>query len=138
MGDIRRILLVDDSTTVCRMVEILLRQCGFEQIEVAHDGKTALDRLAASSFEIIICDWEMEPMTGLDVLHQVRRQQRTRDIPFILMSAKKDPQWILEATQAGADCLLAKPFTAAMLRAKIAQIGGKLERQSIDRGAAVL
>ena len=138
MGDIRRVLVVDDSTTVCRMVELLLRQCGFEQIEAVQDGKTALDRLAASPFEIIICDWEMEPITGLEVLHQVRRQQKTRGIPFILMSAKKEPNWIAEAMQAGADCLLAKPFNAAMLRAKIAQIGGKLERQLIDRGAAVL
>jgi CheY-like chemotaxis protein len=125
MGDIRRVLVVDDSTTVCRMVEMLLRKCGFEQIEVVQDGKTALDRLGASPFAIIICDWEMEPMNGLEVLYQVRRRQETRDIPFILMSAKKEPHWILEATQAGADCLIAKPFDAATLRAKIGQIGNK-------------
>jgi two-component system chemotaxis response regulator CheY len=138
MGDSRRVLIVDDSATVCRIVESLLRQCGFEQIEVAHDGKTALDRLAASPFEIIICDWEMQPLSGLEVLHQVRRSRKTNGIPFILMSAKKDPHWISEATQAGADCLIAKPFDAATLRSKIAQVGGKLERQSFDRGAAVL
>jgi CheY-like chemotaxis protein len=110
------------------MVEMLLRKCGFEQIEVVQDGKTALDRLGASPFEIIICDWEMEPMNGLEVLYQVRRRQETRDIPFILMSAKKEPHWILEATQAGADCLIAKPFDAATLRAKIGQIGNKRKR----------
>jgi CheY-like chemotaxis protein len=138
MGYSQRILVVDDSATVCRVVESLLRQCGFEQIEVVHDGETALDRLAASPFEIIICDWEMEPLNGLEVLHQVRRSHKTKGIPFILMSAKKEPHWTSEAMQAGADCLIAKPFNAAMLRAKIAQVGGKLERQLIDRGAAVL
>jgi two-component system chemotaxis response regulator CheY len=108
------------------------------KIEVVHDGNTALDRLTSSRFDIIVCDWEMEPMTGLEVLHQVRYQKRTQHIPIILMSAKKEPHWIFEATQAGADCLIAKPFNAAMLRAKIAQIGGKLERQIIDRGPLVV
>jgi two-component system chemotaxis response regulator CheY len=123
MRDIRRVLVVDDSTTVCRMVEALLRKCGFDQIDVVHDGKTALDRLQASPFDIIICDWEMEPMNGLEVLYQVRRHQVTRAIAFILMSAKKEPSWVMQATQAGADCLIAKPFDAPTLREKIAQIG---------------
>jgi two-component system chemotaxis response regulator CheY len=110
------------------MVEMLLHKCGFEEIEVVQDGKTALDRLGQSPFDIIICDWEMEPMNGLEVLYNVRRRQETRAIPFILMSAKKEPQWVLEAMQAGADCLIPKPFDAATLRAKIAQIGGARER----------
>jgi two-component system chemotaxis response regulator CheY len=122
MQDIRRVLVVDDSPTVCRMVETLLRECGFEQIEAVQDGKTALDRLRTSPFEIIICDWEMEPMNGLEVLNGVRRRQETRAIPFILMSAKKEPRWVLEAKQAGADCLISKPFDATTLRGKIAQI----------------
>lgn len=134
MRDIRRVLVVDDSATVCRMVEMLLHKCGFDQIEVVQDGKTALDRLAASPFEIIICDWEMEPMSGLEVLDRVRRCQDTRATPFILMSAKREPRWVLEATQAGADCLIAKPFDAATLRAKIAQIGaGRRELNNRDK-----
>jgi two-component system chemotaxis response regulator CheY len=128
MRDTRRVMVIDDSTTVCRMVEMLLHKCGFERIEVVQDGKTALNRLGVSPFEIIICDWEMEPMSGLEVLYQVRRRRETRTIPFILMSAKREPRWVLEATQAGADCLIAKPFDAATLRTKIAQIGGMRAR----------
>jgi len=137
MGDIRRVLVVDDSVTVCRMVEMLLRKCGFDQIEVAHDGKTALDLLEASPFEIIICDWEMEPMSGLEVLYQVRRRPETRAISFILMSAKKEPRWVFDATQAGADCLIAKPFDAATLRQKITQLGGMRERELVDRAKSL-
>jgi two-component system, chemotaxis family, chemotaxis protein CheY len=122
MRDKRRVLVVDDSATVCRMVEKLLRMCGFEEIETVQDGASALDRLTVSPFEIIICDWEMESVNGLDVLRELRRRQETRAIPFILMSARKEPRWVAEAMAAGADCLIAKPFDAATLRAKIAQI----------------
>jgi CheY-like chemotaxis protein len=119
MKDIRRVLVIDDSTATCRVVEALLRQCGFENVETVQDGKTALDRVRVSAFDIIICDWEMEPMNGLDVLDRLRRHPKTRAIPFILMSAKKEPRWVVEALQAGADCLIAKPFDAVKLRAKI-------------------
>jgi two-component system chemotaxis response regulator CheY len=79
--------------------------------------------MLTSGFDIIICDWEMEPMSGPEVLHRVRRHPRTKAIPFILMSAKKEPRWVLEAMQAEANCLLAKPFDSAPLKAKIAQVG---------------
>jgi two-component system, chemotaxis family, chemotaxis protein CheY len=79
--------------------------------------------MLTSGFDIIICDWEMEPMSGPEVLHRVRRHPRTKAIPFILMSAKKEPRWVLEAMQAEANCLLAKPFDSATLKAKIAQVG---------------
>lgn len=128
MVDTRRVLVIDNSVTVCRVVETLLRKCGFEQIEIVDDGMAALDRIRMSAFDIIICDWEMEPMNGLELLQQVRGNPATRAISFILMSAKKEPNWVLEATQAGADCLLAKPFDVDTLRAKIAQIGGVRER----------
>jgi two-component system chemotaxis response regulator CheY len=121
--DVRRVLLVDDSAVVCRMVETLLRTIGFEQIEVAHDGSPAPERLQASRFEIISCDWEMEPINGLEVLRQVRGRQETKSVPLVLMSARKDPQWVSAAMEAGADCLIAKPFGAATLKAKIHQIG---------------
>jgi DNA-binding response OmpR family regulator len=68
-------------------------------------------------------DWEMEPINGLEVLRQVRGRQETKSVPFVLMSARKDPQWVSAAMEAGADCLIAKPFGAATLKAKIHQIG---------------
>ncbi len=128
MPDPRRILVVDNSQTVCRMVDMLLRKCGFEQIDVVHDGRAALERLRAGPYDIILCDWEMEPMSGLKVLHHVRRDPSTRSTPFILMSAKREPHWVLQATQSGADCLLAKPFDAGTLKAKLGQIAVSRER----------
>ncbi len=128
MPDNRRILVVDDSATVCRMVDALLRKCGFEQIDTMQDGRAALVHLRKTPVSIILCDWEMEPMSGLEVLYHVRRYPETRAIPFILMSAKKEPHWVLEATEAGADCLIAKPFDAVTLRAKIGQVGMVHER----------
>jgi two-component system chemotaxis response regulator CheY len=123
MADIRRVLIVDDSATVCHLVQGLLRNCGFEQIDIVQDGKAALDCMQRSAFDIIICDWEMEPMSGIEVLKEVRRDPCTRATPFILMSAKKELSWVLEAKKAGADCLITKPFDAGILKMKIAQLG---------------
>jgi CheY-like chemotaxis protein len=81
-----------------------------------------LAQLRAKPYDIIFCDWEMEPMNGLSVLHHVRRSPETAAIPFILMPAKKEPRWVLQATQAGANCLVSKPFDADTLRAKIGQL----------------
>ena len=123
MAEKRRVLLVDDSTTVCSVVEKILRDCGFEQITVVHDGPTALDRLQKDTFEIVLCDWEMSPMSGVDVLTEVRRNAGSKDTSFILMSAKKELQWIMAAKKAGADSLITKPFNAETLKSKIAQLG---------------
>jgi two-component system chemotaxis response regulator CheY len=122
MRDSRRILLVDDSATVCRMVDLLLRKCGFEHIDAVNDGPTALERLRTTPYDIIFCDWEMEPMNGLSVLRHVRNSPAIAAVPFILMSAKKEPHWVLQAAQAGANCLISKPFDADTLRAKIGQL----------------
>jgi two-component system chemotaxis response regulator CheY len=124
MRDIRRVLVIDDSTAICLVVEALLRKCGFENVETVQNGKAALDRVRLSAFDFILCDWEMEPMNGLQVLDRLRRHPKTRAIPFILMSAKKEPRWVVEALEAGANCLIAKPFDAAKLRAKIDQFCG--------------
>jgi two-component system, chemotaxis family, chemotaxis protein CheY len=123
MAEKRRVLLVDDSTTVCTVVEKILRECGFEQIEVVQDGNAALACMKNSEFEIILCDWEMTPMSGVDVLKEVRQDPEVKDTPFILMSAKKEPQWIVAAKKAGADCMITKPFSAATLKDKINQLG---------------
>lgn len=123
MAERRRVLLVDDSTTVCAVVEKLLRECGFEQIEVAHDGPAALECLQKDAFEIILCDWEMSPMSGVEVLQHLRRDPEARETSFILMSGRKELNWILAAKKAGADCMITKPFSAEMLKQKIGQLG---------------
>ena len=122
MADRRRVLIVDDSTTVCSVVERILRSCGFSEIEALQQGQAALDRLQAAHFDIVICDWEMSPMSGIDVLNKVRHEASTRDTHFILMSAKRDMEWILEAKKAGADGLITKPFTPDTLKQKISQL----------------
>ena len=123
MTDTRRVLVIDDSQTVCSVVEKLLRSCGFENVEVMQDGKAALARMLESPFHIIICDWEMEPMSGVDVLKEVRGNPVMKNVAFILMSAKKEPHWIMAAKKAGADSLLRKPFDAHTLKSKIAELG---------------
>jgi two-component system, chemotaxis family, chemotaxis protein CheY len=120
--DTRRILVIDDSAAMCRVVESLLRKAGFENVETVQDGRTAVRAIQTVGFDVIICDWEMEPMNGIEVLFQIRRHHASKATPFILMSAKREPRWVLEAKQAGADCLLAKPFDVDTLKAKISQV----------------
>ena len=101
-----RVLLIGDSGTMARIVETILRQCGFKDIHVAHDGKTALQRMREWSFDLILSDWEMSPVDGVAVLSEVRQDKQLKDTPFILMSANKDPRWVVLAKEAGADrCL---------------------------------
>ncbi len=123
MAETRRVLIVDDSKTVCSVIEKILHSCGFDEIEAVQNGQAALDRLHATHFDIIICDWEMSPMSGIDVLNKVRQQDNIRNTYFILMSAKRDMEWILAAKKAGADGLITKPFTPDTLKQKISQLG---------------
>lgn len=117
------VLVVDDALVVCGVVQRLLRQCGLSDIELVQSGADALARLAARKFDIIICDWEMPAMNGLDVLVRVRSRADLRGIPFILMSARRDPQWVAEATRLGANSMMVKPFDGAALREKLRQLG---------------
>lgn len=125
MADRRRVLVVDNSSMAGGVVEKLFRNCGFEQVEVVHGGQAALDRLEQEAFEIIICDWEMTPMSGVDVLNVVRRHPEGKYASFILMSARKEPHWIMAAKKAGANCMITKPFDADTLKAKINQLSRK-------------
>ena len=115
----RRVLIVDDSTTVCKVIDGILRNCGFSKIEAAHDGQTALEMLKPGAFNLVISDWEMSPMSGLDLLRAIRSEPKTKNIPFILMSAQREMSWILGAKKAGASSVITKPFTAATLAQKI-------------------
>jgi len=123
MAEKRRVLIVDDSKTVCSVIEKILHSCGFAEIEAVQYGQEALDRLRAAHFDIIICDWEMSPMSGIDVLNKVRAETSVKHTHFILMSAKRDMDWILAAKRAGADGLITKPFTPDTLKQKISQLG---------------
>jgi two-component system chemotaxis response regulator CheY len=123
MAETRRVLIVDDSMTVCSLIEKILRSCEFAEIEAVQNGQAALDRLQAAHFDIVICDWEMAPMSGIEVLNKVRQRDNIKNTYFILMSAKRDMDWILAAKKAGADGLITKPFTPETLKQKISQLG---------------
>ena len=123
MRDVSGVLVVDDSVAACRMVAKLLRQCGVKNVEHVQTGAAALERLAAAKFDAVICDYEMAPMSGLDVLAGVRGRADLRETPFILMSARRDGRWIAQGGRLGADCMLAKPFDAATLQQKMRQLG---------------
>lgn len=133
MADAWRVGVVDDSIVACKLVERILRSCGFEHIKLAQDGKTALEYVGKADFDFIICDWEMQPMSGIDALNEVRRDTQAKKTLFILMSAKKAPHWLQAAKKAGADAVIPKPFDADMLnmlKEKIAQAVGETKRGS--------
>ena len=114
------ILIVDDYTTMLKIVGSLLRRCGFADIDVAHDGPAALAKLGAKSYQLVISDWEMGSMSGLELMQRVRSDPRFNNIRFILMSA--DARHSERASAAGADGFLGKPFSADSLAAKIKQM----------------
>jgi two-component system, chemotaxis family, chemotaxis protein CheY len=113
------VLVVDDFATMVRIMRTLLQRVGFAAIEEVHDGASALDRLRTKHFELVVADWNMSPMTGLELLAHIRRDPMLRPICFILVSAERRSQPIAEALAAGVDGFLIKPFTAAALRATI-------------------
>lgn len=110
------VLIVDDLHTMTRIVDSMLRKCGFTRIEQVHDGATALQRLRDRTFLLVLSDWEMPEMTGLDLVRAVRADATIRSVPFIIMSASAKPQDAEEAIAAGANTFLTKPFNLTTLR----------------------
>jgi len=113
------VLVVDDFATMVRIMRTLLRRVGFAAIEEVHDGASALDRLRTKHFGLVVADWNMSPMTGLELLAHIRRDPILGPVCFIFVSAERRPQPIAEGLAAGADGFLIKPFTAGELRGAI-------------------
>jgi two-component system chemotaxis response regulator CheY len=121
-----RILIVDDYSTMRRIVRNLLEQIGHEDVDEAEDGTSALEKLQATTYDLIISDWNMEPMTGYELLKQVRADEKLKATPFILVTAEGKTDNVIAAKKAGVDNYIVKPFTAQTLKAKIdAVIPGK-------------
>lgn len=116
------ILIVDDYRTMLRIIRNLLTQLGFQDIEEAIDGSAALARLRAGRFGLVISDWNMEPMSGLELLRQVRADPELKELPFIMITADRRPARVAEAERAGVSGYLVKPFTADSLRSRIAGV----------------
>ena len=117
-----RILLVDDSSTMRGIVRKMLTELGFTKIDEAADGAAALTKLNEYDYELVISDWNMEPMNGHALLERVRSNQRLENLPFIMMTAETDEDKLIEAKFAGVSSFISKPFSAETLKAKILQI----------------
>lgn len=113
------ILIVDDYRTMLRIIRSLLRQLDFTNVDEATDGATALRKLKEKPYGLVISDWNMQPMTGLELLKAVRADPQLRDIPFIMVTAESRRENVLAAKEAGVDNYIVKPFNAETLRSKI-------------------
>ncbi len=114
-----KILIVDDYNTMVRIVRKLLKQIGYEDVDEASNGEMALKMIRSKDYGLIISDWNMEPMTGFELLQHVRAAQATAKTPFILVTAESRPDNVIAAQKSGANEYLVKPFTAPVLKEKI-------------------
>ncbi len=113
------ILVVDDYNTMIRIIRNLLRQLGFENVDEATDGSSALARLREKKYGLIISDWNMEPMTGYDLLKEVRADPELKSTPFIMVTAESKTENVIAAKKAGVNNYIVKPFNAQTLKTKI-------------------
>ena len=116
------VLIVDDYRTMLRIIRNLLKQLDFNNVDEAVDGQEALAKLRAGNFGLVISDWNMVPMTGLDLLKEVRADQRLKDMPFIMITAESKTENVVAAKQAGVSNYIVKPFNAETLREKIEKV----------------
>lgn len=119
-----QILVVDDYNTMLRILKNLLKQLGFHNVDTAMDGGEALSKLNTSKFDFIISDWNMEPMTGIELLRQVRASEKLKHIPFIMITAESKAENVIAAQQAGVSNYIVKPFNAETLKGKMASVLG--------------
>jgi len=119
-----QITIVDDYTTMLRIMRNLLRQLEFENVEEATDGSTALHKLQIGNYGLVISDWNMQPMTGLELLKNVRADAKLKSMPFIMVTAESKTENIIAAKEAGVSNYIVKPFTAETLKAKMASVLG--------------
>ena len=118
------ILIVDDYKTMLRIIRNLLKQLGFNNVEEAGDGSAALRKLRDKPFSLVISDWNMEPMTGLQLLKEVRADTQLKDLPFIMVTAESKTENVIVAKQAGVNNYIVKPFNAATLKTKLSSVLG--------------
>ena len=117
-----KILVVDDFSTMRRIIKNLLRDLGFTNISEADDGQTALPMLQNGDFDFLVTDWNMPGMTGIDLLKAVRADERLQTMPVLMVTAEAKKDQIVEAAQAGVNGYVVKPFTAETLKEKIEKI----------------
>lgn len=117
-----KILIVDDFSTMRRIIKNLLRDLGFTNTQEADDGVTALPMLKGGDFDFLVTDWNMPGMTGIDLLKEVRKDAKLASLPVLMVTAEAKRDQIIEAAQAGVSGYVVKPFTAQVLKEKIDKI----------------
>jgi two-component system chemotaxis response regulator CheY len=116
------VLVVDDYSTMVRIIRNLLKQLGFDDVDDAPDGATALSKMRAKKYGLVISDWNMEPMTGYELLKQVRADPALGPVPFIMVTAESKTENVLAAKKAGVNNYIVKPFNAQTLQSKIQSV----------------
>jgi two-component system chemotaxis response regulator CheY len=117
-----RFLVVDDFSTMRRIVRNLLKELGFVHVQEAEDGVQALAKLRTDTFDFVVSDWNMPNMTGIDLLRAIRADAKLKHLPVLMVTAEAKRENIIEAAQAGASGYVVKPFTAATLDEKLKKI----------------
>ena len=119
------VLVVDDYSTMVRIIRNLLRQLGFVDIDEAADGSSALAKMQSKRYGLVISDWNMEPMSGFDLLREVRSDPRIGETPFIMVTAESKTENVIAARKAGVNNYIVKPFNAQTLKSKIEAVFAK-------------
>ena len=117
-----KFLVVDDFSTMRRIVRNLLKELGFQNVDEAEDGVVALSKLRGSQFDFVVSDWNMPNMTGIDLLKEIRADDNLKHLPVLMVTAEAKKENIVSAAQAGANGYIVKPFTAATLEEKLNKI----------------
>ena len=118
------ILIVDDYKTMLRIMRNLLKQLNFSNVDEASDGAMALEKLRGKNYGLVISDWNMEPMTGIQLLKEVRADDRLKSMPFIMVTAESKSENVIAAKQAGVSNYIVKPFNADTLKGKMSSVLG--------------
>ena len=118
------ILIVDDYKTMLRIVRNLLKQLGFDNVDEATDGTSALAKMRMRAYGLVISDWNMEPMTGYELLKEVRADEQLKKTPFIMVTAESKTENVIAAKQAGVNNYIVKPFNAQTLKGKMQAVLG--------------
>jgi two-component system chemotaxis response regulator CheY len=120
------VMIVDDYKTMLRVIRNLLTQIGFKNVDEASDGLQALDLIKRKQYGLVISDWNMEPMSGLDLLKEVRaaNEDHIKNVPFIMITAESKMENVVVAKQSGVSNYIVKPFSAEVLKSKITSVLG--------------
>ncbi|MFO0769096.1 MAG: chemotaxis response regulator CheY [Nitrospiraceae bacterium] len=117
-----KILVVDDMSTMRRIVKNILKQLGFNNLEEAENGQEALTKLKADNYGFVVSDWNMPVMMGIDMLRAIRADEKLKKIPVLMVTAEAQKENLIEAVQAGVSNYIVKPFTAETMQEKISKI----------------